>query len=78
MNWDNDKVEGYADRTIWVQFRPAGSSTYTTVKKVTSKDRWRGCPPPCQRSRTATWRLYYNGNSVSGNSGSSGDTVDVK
>ncbi len=35
-NWDTHTYQGYAGRTVSLQFRAAGAKAYTTVRKVTS------------------------------------------
>lgn len=35
-NWDDNAYHGYANQSVKPQFRKAGTSTYTTVKSVTT------------------------------------------
>ena len=75
-NWDTNHYDGYSGRRVSLQFKPAGSSSYSTVKKVYS-----GTGGTLSTTVTATqdgaWRWKYYGNSTSGPATSHGDYVDV-
>jgi hypothetical protein len=76
-NWNTMKYQGYAGRKVWVQFRPAGSSTFSTVKKVTTGTGGK-VSTTVKATEDGAWRLYYAGNSTSGVSASTVDAVDVR
>ena len=76
-NWNTREYQGYSGRRVWVQFRPAGSSTFTTVKKDTTGTRGR-VSTTVKAAEDGTWRLYYAGNTTSGVAASTADAVDVR
>ncbi|MFE9460988.1 hypothetical protein [Streptomyces californicus] len=76
-NWDTHTYQGYAGRSVSLQFKAAGSSSYKTVKKAVS-----GTGGALRTTVKATgpgsWRWTYYGNSTSGAKSSSGDHVAVR
>ncbi|MFJ3671218.1 hypothetical protein ACIPSE_32635 [Streptomyces sp. NPDC090106] len=76
-NWDTHTYQAYAGRTVSLQFKAAGSSSYTTVKKVTSSSTG-SLKATAKATRSGTWRWAFYGNSVSGSKSSNGDYVVVK
>ncbi|MFI6943270.1 hypothetical protein ACIBI4_28735 [Streptomyces sp. NPDC050418] len=76
-NLDTDKYASYGGRKVTLQFKPAGSSTYTTVKKVYANSSG-ALKTTVTATQTGTWRWVYYGNSVTGASTSSGDNVVVQ
>ncbi|MDX3608016.1 hypothetical protein PV702_16530 [Streptomyces sp. FL06-04B] len=76
-NWETRKYASYGGRHVSLQFKPAGSASYTTVKKVYA-DGSGNLKTTVKASRTGTWRWVYYGNTTTGASTSSGDTVVVK
>ncbi|MGW0883660.1 calcium-binding protein [Streptomyces sp. NPDC002671] len=76
-NWGKGGTySGYAGQPVKLQFRKAGSTTYTTVKTVTS-----GTDGALTATTTATqdgyWRWSFAGTSTTGPAKASGDYVDV-
>jgi len=75
-NWDNDTYGGYAGQSVKLQFRKAGTTTYSTVKTVTS-----GVGGALTTTATASvdgyWRWSFAGTSTTGTANAAGDYVDV-
>ncbi|MFE7335906.1 hypothetical protein [Streptomyces griseus] len=76
-NWETRKYAAYGGRHVSLQFKPAGSSSYTTVKKVYANGSG-NLKTTVKASKTGTWRWSYGGNTTTGPSKSSGDNVVVK
>ncbi|MFD7712837.1 hypothetical protein ACFV6E_30995 [Streptomyces sp. NPDC059785] len=76
-NWGAHRYDNYGGRSVKLQFKPAGSSTYTTVKSVTASSTGQ-LKTTVTASKDGTWRWRYSGNTTTGASNSSGDYVDVK
>ncbi|WP_448319210.1 hypothetical protein [Streptomyces sp. CO7] len=76
-NWTEHRYDNYGGRLVSLQFKPAGSSTYTTVKKVTASSTG-ALRTTVTASQDGTWRWRYYGNTTTGASSSSGDYVDVQ
>ncbi|MFE5211634.1 hypothetical protein [Streptomyces sp. NPDC056600] len=76
-NWTEHRYDTYGGRLVSLQFKPAGSSTYTTVKKVTASSSG-ALRTTVTASQDGTWRWRYYGNTTTGASSSSGDYVDVR
>ena len=76
-DWEQLEYVGYSGRKVWVQFKAADETTYTTVKKVDTTTGGK-FSTTIKATEDGTWRLYYAGNSVAGVAASPGDTVDVK
>ncbi|MDX6312409.1 MAG: hypothetical protein QOF84_3320 [Streptomyces sp.] len=76
-DWQALKYVGYNSKTVSLQFRPAGSSTYTTVKSVTT-----GTGGALKTTVTASkdgyWRFSFAGSSTTASSKATGDYVDVQ
>ncbi|MFC8535298.1 hypothetical protein ACFUJY_15235 [Streptomyces sp. NPDC057249] len=75
-NWDTHTYQGYAGRTVSLQFKADGASSYTTVKKVTSSSTG-ALRTTVKAAKSGTWRWNYYGNSTSGAKASTGDHVVV-
>ncbi|MGW0546207.1 hypothetical protein [Streptomyces altiplanensis] len=75
-NWSLHRYDNYGGRLVKLQFKPAGSSTYTTVKEVTASSTGY-LKTTVTASQDGAWRWRYSGNTTSGPSNSSGDYVDV-
>ncbi|MGW0886278.1 hypothetical protein [Streptomyces sp. NPDC002671] len=75
-NWNLHRYDNYGGRLVKLQFKPAGSSTYTTIKSVTASSTGY-LKTTVTASQDATWRWLYSGNTTTGASSSSGDYVDV-
>ncbi|MFG3149757.1 hypothetical protein [Streptomyces sp. NPDC048243] len=76
-NWDTHTYQGYAGRTVSLQFKAAGASSYTTVKKATSSSTG-ALKTTVKATKSGTWRWTYYGNSTSGAKSSTGDSVAVQ
>ncbi|WP_405917764.1 hypothetical protein [Streptomyces sp. NBC_00728] len=76
-NWDTHRYQGYAGRTLSLQFKAAGASSYTTVKKATSNSTG-SLKTTVKAAGPGTWRWTYYGNSTSGAKSSTGDYVAVR
>ncbi|GHI01911.1 hypothetical protein AQI88_17220 [Streptomyces cellostaticus] len=75
-NWDNGTYGGYSGQAVKLQFRKAGSTTYSTVKTVTS-----GTGGALKATATASvdgyWRWSFAGTSTTGAANAPGDYVHV-
>ncbi len=76
-NWDTHTYQGYAGRTVSLQFKAAGASSYTTVAKATSSTTG-ALRATVKATGAGTWRWTYYGNSTSGAKSSTGDHVAVR
>ncbi|MFJ6612612.1 hypothetical protein ACIQPT_20310 [Streptomyces sp. NPDC091289] len=76
-NWQTRKYAAYGGRHVSLQFKPSGSATYTTVKKVYANGSG-NLKTTVKASKTGTWRWAYGGNTTTGPSKSPGDNVVVK
>ncbi|MFJ9330855.1 hypothetical protein ACIRPN_29620 [Streptomyces sp. NPDC101230] len=76
-NWDTHTYQGYAGRTVSLQFKAAGSSSYSTVKKVKS-GKTGALKTTVKATGSGTWRWTYYGNTTSGAKSSPGDHVAVR
>lgn len=76
-NWSAHRYDNYGDRVVKLQFKPAGSSTYTTVKRVTASSTGY-LKTTVSASQDGRWRWRYSGNTTTGASISSSDYVDVR
>nr|WP_241837426.1 hypothetical protein [Streptomyces sp. CB02115] len=76
-NWDTHTYQGYGGRSVSLQFKAAGSSSYKTVKKATSS-RTGALKTTVKATGPGSWRWTYYGNSTSGPRSSSGDYVAIR
>ncbi|MFD7968015.1 hypothetical protein [Streptomyces clavifer] len=76
-NWNTHTYQGYAGRTVSLQFKATGASSYTTVKKATSSTSG-ALKTTVKATGPGTWRWTYYGNSTSGAKSSAGDHVAVR
>ncbi|WP_330452287.1 MULTISPECIES: hypothetical protein [unclassified Streptomyces] len=76
-NWDTHTYQGYAGRTVSLQFKADGASSYTTVKKVTSGSTG-SLRTTVKAAKSGTWRWNYYGNPTAGAKASTGDHVVVR
>ncbi|WP_328905124.1 DUF5707 domain-containing protein [Streptomyces sp. NBC_00234] len=76
-NWNTGTYMGYTNQPVKLQFRKAGTSTYTTVKTVTSSS-----TGTLKTSVTASadgyWRYSFAGTSTTPAVSAAGDYVDVR
>ncbi|MFI7006493.1 hypothetical protein [Streptomyces sp. NPDC050145] len=75
-NWETRKYASYEGRLVSLQFKPAGTTSYTTVKKVYANSSG-NLKTTVKATKTGTWRWVYYGNSTTGPSTSAGDNVTV-
>ncbi|WP_333744979.1 hypothetical protein [Streptomyces ardesiacus] len=76
-NWETRKYAAYGGRLMSLQFKPAGTASYTTVKKVYANGSG-VLRTTVKASKTGMWRWVYYGNTTTGPSTSPGDNVVVK
>ncbi|MET8341827.1 hypothetical protein [Streptomyces microflavus] len=76
-NWDTHTYQGYAGRSVSLQFKAAGSSSYKTIKKVKSSGSG-ALKTTVKATVPGTWRWTYYGNTTSGAKSSTGDHVAVR
>ncbi|MFI0963940.1 hypothetical protein ACH4S8_21360 [Streptomyces sp. NPDC021080] len=76
-NWDNGKYQGYTGQSVKLQFRKADSTTYTTLKTVTTDSSGK-----LSTTTTATadgyFRYSFAGTSTTPAVSAAGDYVDVQ
>ncbi|WP_312885900.1 hypothetical protein [Streptomyces physcomitrii] len=76
-DWETRKYASYPGRRVSLQFKPTGTTTYTTVKKVYANNSG-NLSTTVKASKTGTWRWAYYGNTTTGPSTSTGDNVVVR
>jgi len=76
-NWDDFKYHGYTSQPVKLQFRKKGSSTYTTVKTVTTNNKG-DLKTTVKASVDGYWRYSFAGTSTTPAATATGDYVDVK
>ncbi|MGX2993471.1 hypothetical protein JNUCC64_04105 [Streptomyces sp. JNUCC 64] len=76
-NWKTKKYDPYGDRTVSLQYRAKGTSTYRTVKKATTS-RTGALKAKVTASADGYYRWVYYGNSATGAATSAADFVDVR
>ncbi|WP_128429874.1 hypothetical protein [Streptomyces cyaneus] len=76
-NWESGTYTGYQGRSVQLQFRKKGSTTYTTLKTITT-----GSNGTLQTTTKATtdgyFRYLFTGTATTGPSTAVGDFVDVR
>ncbi|MYT69524.1 MULTISPECIES: hypothetical protein [unclassified Streptomyces] len=75
-DWSAHKYVNYGDRKVYLQFKPAGSDTYTSVKYAYASSTGK-LSTTVTADKSGTWRWKYYGNSTTGASTSTGDSVTV-
>ncbi|WP_138906204.1 hypothetical protein [Streptomyces chryseus] len=76
-NWDKYVYAGYTNQPVRLQFRPKNSSTYTTVKTVTSNSTG-NLKTTTQATADGYWRWNFAGTSTTPAVVATGDYVDVR
>ncbi|MEU6375199.1 calcium-binding protein [Streptomyces sp. NPDC046909] len=76
-NWDTYRYAGYAGRAVKLQFRPKGSSTYTTVATVNTSSTGT-LRATVKAVKDGYWRWNFTGSSTTGPAKAAGDYVDVR
>ncbi|MDN0194136.1 hypothetical protein [Streptomyces sp. S.PNR 29] len=76
-NWDDNQYHGYTNQPVKLQFRKAGTSTYTTVKTVYS-DSYGNVKATATAAYDGYWRFSFAGTSTTPAVNATGDYVDVQ
>jgi len=76
-NWDTYRYAGYAGRAVKLQFRPKGSSTYTTVATVNTSSTGT-LRASVKAVKDGYWRWNFPGSATTGPAKAAGDYVDVR
>ncbi|TQJ74802.1 hypothetical protein [Streptomyces sp. SLBN-31] len=76
-NWDDLKYHGYTNQSVKLQFRKSGSSTYTTLKTITS-DSTGNLKTTTKATVDGYFRYSFAGTSTTPAVNAAGDYVDVK
>jgi hypothetical protein len=76
-NWEDNAYHGYTNQPVKLQFRKAGTSTYTTVKTVYS-DKYGNVKATATAASDGYWRFRFEGTSTTPAVSATGDYVDVK
>ncbi|WP_225824530.1 hypothetical protein [Streptomyces naphthomycinicus] len=76
-NWEDHQYHGYAAQPVKLQFRKAGTTTYTTVKTVTG-DSSGNLKTTTTAAYDGYWRFSFAGTSTTPAVSATGDYVDVR
>ena len=76
-NWEDNLYHGYTNQPVKLQFRKAGTSTYTTVKTVTS-DSTGNVKATATAASDGYWRFSFAGTTTTPAVSATGDYVDVR
>ncbi|MDQ0714241.1 putative membrane protein [Streptomyces luteogriseus] len=76
-NWEDNAYHGYTNQPVKLQFRKAGTSTYTTVKTVYS-DSYGNLKATATAQYDGYWRFSFAGTTTTPAVNATGDYVDVK
>jgi hypothetical protein len=76
-NWETGKYSGYVSQPATLQFRAKGSSTYTTVKTVTSTTGG-ALKTTVKATKDGYFRYVFAGTATTGAATAAGDYIDVK
>ncbi|MFD8806469.1 hypothetical protein [Streptomyces sp. NPDC059597] len=76
-NWEDHKYHGYTNQSVQLQFKKSGTTTYTTVKTVTS-DSSGNLKTTVTAASDGTWRYSFAGTSTTPSVSATGDYVDVQ
>ncbi|MGW1023034.1 hypothetical protein ACWD4J_04820 [Streptomyces sp. NPDC002577] len=76
-NWEDLEYHGYSGQEVKLQFKKAGTSSYSTVKTVTTNSTG-GLSTTVTASAAGTWRWYFPGTTTTARVISSGDSVSLK
>ncbi|MFJ8596480.1 hypothetical protein [Streptomyces sp. NPDC093598] len=76
-NWEDNTYHGYTNQPVKLQFRKAGTSTYTTVKTVYS-DQYGNLKATATAQYDGYWRFSFAGTTTTPAVNATGDYVDVK
>ncbi|MFF8944459.1 hypothetical protein ACF1A5_19750 [Streptomyces sp. NPDC014864] len=76
-NWEDGLYHGYTNQPVKLQFRKAGTTTYTTVKTVYS-DSYGNVKTTTTANYDGYWRFSFAGTSTTPAVNATGDYVDVQ
>ncbi|MEV6835285.1 hypothetical protein AB0N17_12325 [Streptomyces sp. NPDC051133] len=76
-NWEDHGYHGYTGQPVKLQFRKAGTSTYTTIKTVTT-DSSGNLKTTTTAGSDGYWRFSFAGTSTTPAVSATGDYVDVR
>ncbi|MER5210059.1 hypothetical protein ABT063_05590 [Streptomyces sp. NPDC002838] len=76
-NWEDHQYHGYTGQPVKLQFRKAGTSTYTTVKTVYS-DSYGNLKATATAQYDGYWRFSFAGTTTTPAVSATGDYVDVR
>ncbi|MET9899501.1 calcium-binding protein [Streptomyces sp. NPDC006446] len=76
-NWDTNAYAGYSGQSVALQFKKSGSSTYTTVKTV-STDSSGKLRTTVTANATGTWRWKFAGTGTTSGATAYGDSVTAR
>ncbi|MFJ9814056.1 calcium-binding protein [Streptomyces sp. NPDC101151] len=76
-NWDDNAYHGYANQSVKLQFRKAGTSTYTTVKTVATSSTGT-LRTTVAAASDGYWRYTFAGTTTTASATAAGDYVDTK
>lgn len=76
-NWESGSYTGYEGRPVKLQFRKKGSTTYTTLKTITSGSHG-ALKTTTKAVRDGYFRFVFAGTTTTGPATAAGDFVDVR
>lgn len=76
-NWETNTYKGFTNQPVKLQFRKAGTSTYTTIKTVYS-DSYGNLKATTTANYDGYWRFSFAGTTTTPAVSATGDYVDVK
>ncbi|MFF4540207.1 hypothetical protein [Streptomyces aureus] len=76
-NWETGTYTGYEGRSVKLQFRKKGSSTYTTLKTITSGGSG-ALKTTTKATKDGYYRFVFAGSTTTGPATATGDFVDVR
>jgi hypothetical protein len=76
-DWNTNVYAGYGGKAVALQFKKSGSSTYTTVKNVTT-DSAGGLRTTLTANSAGTWRWKFAGSGTTGTATATGDSVALR
>jgi hypothetical protein len=76
-NWEDNQYHGYSGQPVKLQFRKAGTTTYTTVKTVYT-DSYGNLKATTTANYDGYWRFSFAGTTTTPAVSAAGDYVDVR
>ncbi|MBL1110274.1 hypothetical protein JK361_37945 [Streptomyces sp. 5-8] len=77
VSWEDNKYHAFTNQTVTLQFKKAGTSTYTNVKTIKS-DTSGNLKGTATAAYDGYWRLTYAGSAYASYASAAGDYVDVR